>query len=121
MTQNIPVNELSDPVITPSSPPGVSLPSQSDNAKQESSDPIVHTLPSQSQPLDAAFEAPIGNVTVPEEQSLLPDDAVVVEVGKDPLALQPPQRPNRPRLLPHIKGMLCPSSRLPSTKFCSPG
>ena len=85
-------NELSDPVITPSSPPGVSLPSQTDNAKQESSDPIVHTLPSQSQPLDAASEAPIGNVTVPEEQSLLPDDAVVVEVGKDPPGIATPTK-----------------------------
>ena len=54
-------NEVSDPVMTPSSPPGVSPPSQTGNAKPESSDPIVHTLPSQCQPPGAASKALIGN------------------------------------------------------------
>ena len=85
-------NELSDPVMTPSSPPGVSPPSQAGNAKPESSDPIVHTLPSQCQPPGAASKAPIGNDPLPEKQSLLPDDAVVVEIGKDPPGIATPTK-----------------------------
>ena len=59
-------NELSDPVMTPSSPPGASPPSQTGNAEPERSDPMVHTLPSQCQPPGAASKAPIGNAPLPK-------------------------------------------------------
>ena len=85
-------NEPSDPVVTPSSPPGVSPSSPNDNAKPECSDPIVPTLPSQCQPPDLASKAPIRNDPSPEKQPLLPDDSIVVEIGEDPPGIATPTR-----------------------------
>ena len=112
-------NELSDPVITPSSPPGVSPPSQNDNAKPESSDPIVHTLPSQCQPPDAASKAPIGNDPLPEKQSVLPDDAVVVEIGKDPPGIATPTKTKSSQASSLHQGEALPLSRLPFNEVLS--
>ena len=85
-------NEPSDPVVTPSSPPGVSPSSPNDNAKPECSDSIVPTLPSQCQPPDLAYKAPIRNDPSPEKQPLLPDDSIVVEIGEDPPGIATPTR-----------------------------
>ena len=122
-------NEPSDPVVTPSSPPGVSPPSQNDNAKPESSDPIVHTLPSQCQPPDIDTKAPIRNDPLPEKQSLLPDDSVVVEIGKDPPCIATPTKTkssqasslHQGEALPPIQAALKRSSVLPAndkTRVC---
>ena len=85
-------NEPSDPVVTPSSPPGVSPSSPNDNAKPECSDPIVPTLPSQCQPPDLASKVPIRKDPSPEKQPLLPDDSIVVEIGKDPPGIATPHK-----------------------------
>ena len=122
-------NEPSDPVITPSSPPGVSPPSQNDNAKPDNSDPIVLTLPSQCQPPDTASKAPIGNDHLPEKQSLLPDDSVVVEIGTDPPGIATPTKTkssqasslHQGEALPPIQAALKRSSVLPAndkTRVC---
>ena len=50
-------NEPSDPIVTPSSLPGVSSPLQDDNEKPDNSDPIEFTPPSQCHPPDTASKA----------------------------------------------------------------
>ena len=122
-------NEPSDPVVTPSSPPGVSPSSPNDNAKPECSDPIVPTLPSQCQPPDLASKAPIGNDPSPEKQPLLPDDSIVVEIGEDPPGIATSTRTkssqtsslHQGEALPPIQAALKRSSVLPAndkTRVC---
>ena len=122
-------NELSDPIITPSSLPGVSSPLQDDNAKTDNNDPIELTPPSQCQPPDTASKAPIGNDCLPERQPLLPDDSFVVEIVKDPPGIAAPVKTKSSQpssshhgeALPPIEAALKRSSVLPAndkTRVC---
>ena len=122
-------NEPSDPVITPSSPPSVSPSSQNGNAKPACSDPIVSTLPHQCQSVDPASKAPIRNDPSPEKQPLVPDDPVVVEIGKNPPGITTPTRTktsqtsslHQGEALPPIQAALKRSSVLPAndkTRVC---
>ena len=122
-------NEPSDPVITPSSPPSVSPSSQNGNAKPACSDPIVSTLPHQCQSIDPASKAPIRNDPSPEKQPLVPDDPVVVEIGKNSPGITTPTRTktsqtsslHQGEALPPIQAALKRSSVLPAndkTRVC---
>ena len=70
--------------------------------------PIVHTLPSQCQPPGAASKAPIGNDPLPEKQSLLSDDGVVVEIGKDPPGIATPTKTKSSQASPLHQGEALP-------------
>ena len=122
-------NEPSDPIITPSSLPGVSSPLQDDNEKPDNSDPIELTPPSQCHPPDTASKAPIANVQSPEKQPLLPDDSFVVEIAKDPPDIATPAKTKSSQVsslhqgeaLPPIQAALKRSSILPAndkTRVC---
>ena len=122
-------NEPSDPIVTPSSLPGVSSPLQDDNEKPDNSDPIKFTPPSQCHPPDTVSKAPIGNDQSPEKQPLLPDDSFVVEIAKDPPDIATPVKTKSPQVsslhqgdaLPPIQAALKKSSILSAndkTRVC---
>ena len=91
-------NEPSDPIVTPSSLPGVSSPLQDDNEKPDNSDPIKFTPPSQCHPPDTASKTPTGNDQSPEKQPLLPDDSFVVEIANDPPDIATPVKTKSPQV-----------------------
>ena len=91
-------NEPSDPIVTPSSLPGVSSPFQDDNEKPDNSDPIKFTPPSRCHPPDTASKTPTGNDQSPEKQPLPPDDSFVVEIANDPPDIATPVKTKSPQV-----------------------
>ena len=92
------INKLSDPIITPSSPPDAFEPLPDSNDQHHNSDPIVSTPPSQHQALDTVPEHLPGNDQPSDMLPLSPDDSFVVEVTKDLQNSAPPPK----NMSPHI-------------------